>query len=137
MNTSEGITYQLLIRSALRYEVKINVPADETCYCINQAIHELGRDAEIPGFRKGRASPEGVRAHYGESRVREVAADILAHDAFSKIVGSLKNKPVTPPEFELPEFIPGDDRSRVPLDISFNADPEDLERVFEHLGCSV
>ena len=99
MSTSEGITYELLIRSALRYEVKINVPADGTSYCMNQAIYELGKEAEIPGFRKGRASPEGVRAHYGKSRVREVAADILAHDAFSKIVGSLKNKPVTPPEF--------------------------------------
>ena len=109
MNTSEGITYELLIRSALRYEVKINVPADQTADSIIQAIYELGKDAEIPGFRKGRASPEGVRAHYGESRGREVAADILAHDAFAEIVGSLKNKPVTPPEFELSEFRPGED----------------------------
>ena len=109
MSTRKGITYELLIRSALRYEVKVYVPGDEASYCINKAIYKLGEDAEIPGFRKGRASPEGVRAYYGESRVREVAADILAHDAFAEIVGSLKNKPVTPPEFELSEFIPGDD----------------------------
>ena len=71
VTTKRGITYELLIRSALRYEVKVYVPADETIYYMNQAISELGRDAEIPGFRKGRASPEGVRAHYGENRVRE------------------------------------------------------------------
>jgi hypothetical protein len=109
MGKPERITFELAESSPLRHVVRVTIPGEETVAYITKALDELSKDAVIPGFRKSRASREGIRAHFGEKRVREVAAEILARDAFNQVSNSLDKKPITPPEFDLPELNPGED----------------------------
>jgi FKBP-type peptidyl-prolyl cis-trans isomerase (trigger factor) len=96
----------VVLKSALKQVVEIVIPGHLTESFIPRAIEELKHDAEIPGFRKGRATSVAVQAHYGEKRVRELAADLLARDAFSQVSEILPDKPATPPDFLLPGLNP-------------------------------
>jgi FKBP-type peptidyl-prolyl cis-trans isomerase (trigger factor) len=125
------IKYKVVLQSALKRAVEIIVPGHLTESYIPRAIEGIGHDAEIPGFRKGRATSVAVQAHYGEKRVREIAADLLARDAFSQVSEILPDKPATPPDFLLPELTPGTDYT---FEAAYYIHPPDPNQVTRELA---
>ena len=63
IDDNKDISYEVILQSALKRALRIVVPGRQTESAVSKAIQELKRDAEIPGFRKGRATAVAVQAH--------------------------------------------------------------------------
>jgi hypothetical protein len=131
LGLENGLIIDLDISSPFEHVVTITVHKGDIPGYITKALEELGKDAVIPGFRKGRASREGIRAHFGEKRVHEVAAEMLARNAFNQVLNSFEKKPITPPEFDLPELIPGKDYT---FTASYYIQPPDPQTIAKEIA---
>lgn len=56
-------------------ELSADIPADVLLKFRGEAIKEIAADAEIPGFRKGKATESVIVKHYGEQVILEHAAE--------------------------------------------------------------
>jgi len=94
--------------SPIQHELEIEIPWDEVEKRIPDAVREFQAVAEIKGFRKGKAPPKVVRAHTGEKRVLQAAAERAASDAFSQAGKDLEKKPIAPPRLDLGDIKEGE-----------------------------
>jgi len=95
-------------RSPLQHRLEIEVAWEELEKRIPQAVAWFKQNASIKGFRKGKAPDNVVRAHIGEKRILERAAEMLAGEAFEQAAKDLEKKPIAPPKIELGEIKPGE-----------------------------
>jgi trigger factor len=74
-----------------------------------QALKEIAKETEIPGFRKGMAPPEKVKSHVSEALVIEKALQKLLPEALGQALRQYKLTPAIYPKFELVSAKDGED----------------------------
>ena len=55
----------------------ITVPADISNKVHQAVLTELGKNANVPGFRKGKAPPEALLNHVGTHKVKKATVEVL------------------------------------------------------------
>lgn len=64
--------------------LKITAPAAEVNAGYKKAVQKIADQANIPGFRKGKAPRAIIEMHYGKEAVKQEAFEIVANKAYSE-----------------------------------------------------
>lgn len=87
-------------------ELDIEVPVDEVTEAVDRAYAKLGREAQVRGFRRGKA-PRGVlRRMFGKALLSEVRGEIVSA-AFLEALKEHDIDPVSEPEIDAGELVEG------------------------------
>ncbi len=95
----EPPSYQIDYKGDCAYEVHVEVPAANKAKQRSELIDELQGEAEIPGFRRGRAPRKLLESKFGKALSGEVAGK-LVEASFEKLVKDEKLRPIAQPEIE-------------------------------------
>ena len=98
--------------------LKITAPAAEVNAGYKKAVQKIADQANIPGFRKGKAPRAIIEMHYGKEAVKQEAFEIVANKAYSEALDQEKLIPVSDPKVEESTFEEGKDMEltiKVPL----------------------
>lgn len=90
--------------SSLERRLNIEVPAEIVAGAFNRVFKSLQKDAQIKGFRQGKAPLATIRSVYGD-RVKQDVAQELIQKHYFKALQEMTLNPVSNPEFE---FTPED-----------------------------
>ena len=123
----ENASYTIKERSATDVTVQVKVEAQAVQQGIEEVYRRYGREARIPGFRKGRVPRAFLDSRFGREMFLEEAQKTLEEEHVPQAVSALELHPITPPtvnevvfnegeafvfeasfsvfpEFELPEY---------------------------------
>lgn len=75
-------------------EIKLNLTAEELAPVKAEVLRKAAAEAEVPGFRKGKAPLDKVEAQYGDLVKEEVIEAVLKTN-FDKIIADEKLQPVS------------------------------------------
>lgn len=81
------------------YEVKVTIPAANRAKKAEEVFEELQRDADVPGFRRGRVPRKVLERKFGKV-VREEVVDKLAGAAFIKLIKDEDLKAMSSPDID-------------------------------------
>jgi len=95
----EDPQFELDYKGECRYEVKVVVPAANGKQQTDKLLGELQHEAELPGFRRGRAPRKLLENKFGKA-VRDDAAGKLADAAFRKLIKEHELRPLSMPEID-------------------------------------
>ena len=98
--------------------IEIEVEQDAVKQAFNDAYRELGKHAEVPGFRKGKAPRSILEKYLSEERIRETAANKLVMPAYENAVKETGIEPFGDAEYEvihLEDEEPFKFKAKVPL----------------------
>lgn len=84
--------------------LKITAPAAEVNAGYKKAVQKIADQANIPGFRKGKAPRAIIEMHYGKEAVKQEAFEIVANKAYSEALDQEKLIPVSDPKVEESTF---------------------------------
>lgn len=82
-------------------QITFIIPFDDIKKAKDEAAVEIGKDTEIPGFRKGNAPLEKLLAHIPQSKLFETALSKILPKLFSSVIENENIKPIAFPKFEL------------------------------------
>lgn len=82
-------------------ELEITIPATEFMAYWDRGFAAIASEANIDGFRKGKAPAEAVIAKYGEMSVLQEMADIAINDTYSQAVMQEKLKIISAPSVHI------------------------------------
>ncbi|MBE0477704.1 trigger factor [Candidatus Aerophobetes bacterium] len=88
--------------SELTFEIEI--PKETVNDLFAKAFKKVAREAQVPGFRKGKAPRKIFEKKYGKKRIKEEAAKQLYPLVYNKIQEKEKINPLTTPHMELVKF---------------------------------
>jgi trigger factor len=71
----------------------IEVDEEQTQQAMQRVARQIAKQANIPGFRKGKAPYGLIVQHYGEDTIRKEAADMLAEEVYRE---ALEQEGITP-----------------------------------------
>jgi trigger factor len=97
--------FELDYKGDCTYEVKVTIPVANEAKLADDVFEELRHEAELPGFRRGRAPRKLIERRFAKV-VRSDVEGRLVNAAFSKLLKDKKLDPLAPPEvegFEKPE----------------------------------
>jgi len=83
---------------------------------LQDSYKKLARQAEIPGFRKGKAPRAVVERHLGRSRLVEEAVNKLVPQAYEQALKEQEIEPFAQPDIELTQAEPVIFKATVPLE---------------------
>lgn len=110
MDTTEHKkTYQATIKriSPSRVEIAGVVPAEEFDAGRAKAVARIGKDIEMPGFRKGHVPEKMIVARFGDAVVLEEMAQIALEKAYPTIVTEEGLDPLGRPEITITKIAAG------------------------------
>lgn len=84
----------------LTHRFQIALDSTAMAHAVDAQLETLGRDARIPGFRRGRAPLPILRNHFGR-RVRENVADRMAMEVARRIIVERKLQPARRPALHM------------------------------------
>ena len=96
---AEEPTFDVDYKGDCAYEVKVSIPAANTLKQSEEMFEELQDEAELPGFRRGKAPRKLVERKFGKA-VRGEAVEKLVSAAFRKLVKAEDLKPIDYPDIE-------------------------------------
>lgn len=99
-------------------ELHIEVDADKVSEAIDKAYADIGKSANIPGFRKGKAPKAILQQVIDEDKVKDRAADELLSVAYGEALDESKLEPFARADVDIVKFEIGEPMSftaRVPL----------------------
>jgi len=99
------VSVQRLAKSKI--EVKIEVPTEEFNRFREKAVFNLGRDLELPGFRKGKVPKEIIEREIGQDKILTEASQICIEENYLKAVLENKIEAISQPEIEILKLAPG------------------------------
>ena len=99
--------------------LKITAPAAEVNAGYKKAVQKIADQANIPGFRKGKAPRAIIEMHYGKEAVKQEAFEIVANKAYSEALDQEKLIPVSDPKVEESTFEEGKD-----MELTLKPEPE-------------
>ncbi|MCR4428616.1 MAG: trigger factor [Caldiserica bacterium] len=99
-------------------EMKVTVPRERVDKALAQATDRLGKDALIPGFRRGKAPPNVVKAFLGKEKIREEALSSLLEETLEEIYQKENLTPLFSPQIKVEQFEEG-----MPFIFSLTVDP--------------
>ena len=103
--------------------LKITAPAAEVNAGYKKAVQKIADQANIPGFRKGKAPRAIIEMHYGKEAVKQEAFEIVANKAYSEALDQEKLIPVSDPKVEESTFEEGKDME-LTLKVTLKPEPE-------------
>lgn len=107
------------------YAVKVTVPPANAKKQVDDMMKELQKEAEVPGFRKGRA-PEKLLEKKFSKAVQAEADAKLAQASFEKLIEDEDLRPISPPDLE---GLDSDDERNADEPLSFTLKFEVAPRV--------
>lgn len=90
-----------------RVELTIEVDAARLGKALDRAYRKVSRNANVPGFRKGKAPRVIFERYYGKAPVYEEAMEHLAGAVYLEAVRDTGIEPVSPPDFEVEQLEEG------------------------------
>ena len=99
--------------------LKITAPAAEVNAGYKKAVQKIADQANIPGFRKGKAPRAIIEMHYG----KQEAFEIVANKAYSEALNQEKLIPVSDPKVEESTFEEGKDME-LTIKVTLKPEPE-------------
>lgn len=111
LNTkAEKMTRSILAKTATgEVQLTITIQADEVKKSYEQALEEIAKETEIPGFRKGKAPKKLVEEKIDKSKVYEKALQNLVPRAYINALKEHDLKPILTPKVELLKAKEGED----------------------------
>ena len=103
--------------------LKITAPAAEVNAGYKKAVQKIADQANIPGFRKGKAPRAIIEMHYGKEVVKQEAFEIVANKAYSEALNQEKLIPVSDPKVEESTFEEGKDME-LTIKVTLKPEPE-------------
>ena len=103
--------------------LKITAPAAEENAGYKKAVQKIADQANIPGFRKGKAPRAIIEMHYGKEAVKQEAFEIVANKAYSEALDQEKLIPVSDPKVEESVFEEGKDME-LTIKVTLKPEPE-------------
>lgn len=103
--------------------LKITAPAAEVSAGYKKAVQKIADQANIPGFRKGKAPRAIIEMHYGKEAVKQEAFEIVANKAYSEALDQEKLIPVSDPKVEESTFEEGKDME-LTIKVTLKPEPE-------------
>lgn len=103
--------------------LKITAPAAEVNAGYKKAVKKIADQANIPGFRKGKAPRAIIEMHYGKEAVKQEAFEIIANKAYSEALDQEKLIPVSDPKVEESTFEEGKDME-LTIKVTLKPEPE-------------
>ncbi|QTV78272.1 trigger factor [Phascolarctobacterium sp. Marseille-Q4147] len=103
--------------------LKITAPAAEVNAGYKKAVQKIADQANIPGFRKGKAPRAIIEMHYGKEAVKQEAFEIVANQAYSEALDQEKLIPVSDPKVEESTFEEGKDME-LTIKVTLKPEPE-------------
>lgn len=103
--------------------LKITAPAAEVNAGYKKAVQKIADQANIPGFRKGKAPRAIIEMHYGKEAVKQEAFEIVANKAYSEALDQEKLIPVSDPKVEESTFEEGKDME-LTVKVTLKPEPE-------------
>lgn len=103
--------------------LKITAPAAEVNAGYKKAVQKIADQANIPGFRKGKAPRAIIEMHYGKEAVKQEAFEIVANKAYSGALNQEKLIPVSDPKVEESTFEEGKDME-LTIKVTLKPEPE-------------
>lgn len=103
--------------------LKITAPAAEVNAGYKKAVKKIADQANIPGFRKGKAPRAIIEMHYGKEVVKQEAFEIVANKAYSEALDQEKLIPVSDPKVEESTFEEGKDME-LTIKVTLKPEPE-------------
>ena len=103
--------------------LKITAPAAEVNAGYKKAVQKIADQANIPGFRKGKAPRAIIEMHYGKEAVKQEAFEIVANKAYSEALDQEKLIPVSNPKDEESTFEEGKDME-LTIKVTLKPEPE-------------
>ncbi len=88
-------------------EILAEIPADGFAEFAQRALDEIAKSAEIPGFRKGTAPKEMVKAKIGEQKILDRAAVLAIDDSFPRAAAENNIEPLGYPQISILKLAPG------------------------------
>lgn len=95
----EDPQFDIDYKGECQYEVKVTVPVANEKKKAEEMFGELKTEAELPGFRRGRAPIKLIEKKFGKAVKSEVAAKLVSA-AFQKLVKDEDLKPANFPDIE-------------------------------------
>lgn len=93
--------------SPVRKSIEVEIPADRIASEASRVTTEFGRQANLPGFRKGKVPPNVVRTRFAKEIQEEVMSRLLPV-SFQEAIAGKGLEPVGDPELEhMDPFIEG------------------------------
>lgn len=103
--------------------LKITAPAAEVNAGYKKAVQKIADQANIPGFRKGKAPRAIIEMHYGKEAVKQEAFEIVANKAYSEALDQEKLILVSDPKVEESTFEEGKDME-LTIKVTLKPEPE-------------
>lgn len=103
--------------------LKITAPAAEVNAGYKKAVQKIADQANIPGFRKGKAPRAIIEMHYGKEAVKQEAFEIVANKAYSEALNQEKLISVSDPKVEESTFEEGKDME-LTIKVTLKPEPE-------------
>lgn len=103
--------------------LKITAPAADVNAGYKKAVQKIADQANIPGFRKGKAPRAIIEMHYGKEAVKQEAFEIVANKAYSEALDQEKLIPVSDPKVEESTFEEGKDME-LTIKVTLKPEPE-------------
>lgn len=103
--------------------LKITAPAAEVNAGYKKAVQKIADQANIPGFRKGKAPRAIIEMHYGKEAVKQEGFEIVANKAYSEALDQEKLIPVSDPKVEESTFEEGKDME-LTIKVTLKPEPE-------------
>ncbi len=85
--------------SSVECRVHVTIPWDQVSQRLDQKMRELGRNARLPGFRRGKVPRHMLERLYGKG-VREELANDLVQETFDTAVSKHDRNPLNQPVLE-------------------------------------
>ena len=104
-------------------EATLKITAAEVNAGYKKAVQKIADQANIPGFRKGKAPRAIIEMHYGKEAVKQEAFEIVANKAYSEALDQEKLIPVSDPKVEESTFEEGKDME-LTIKVTLKPEPE-------------
>ncbi|MFA5310623.1 MAG: trigger factor [Candidatus Paceibacterota bacterium] len=99
--------YEIKEISEIKRKAEVEVTAEEFDNYYNQALSEITKGVELPGFRKGKAPEKMVEEKMNPASVLSEAAEAAIRDNWIKILKETKVEAVSQPEVEIVKIAKG------------------------------
>lgn len=99
--------YEIKEVSAIKRKAEVEVTAEEFDNYYAQALAEISKEVELPGFRKGKAPEKMVEEKLNQATIISEAAEAAIRDNWMKILKESKAEAVSSPSVEIVKIAKG------------------------------
>ncbi|HRT18216.1 MAG TPA: trigger factor family protein, partial [Candidatus Paceibacterota bacterium] len=93
--------YEIKEVRATKKKVEIEVSAEDFNNYYSQTLKKISADAEIPGFRKGKAPEDMVESRVTKEGVLSEAAEMAIRESWARFLAESKEEAISQPQVEI------------------------------------